>query len=120
MVTYCHCVDCRRWTGAPVGVFAAFARDAIIAHPALNKGKVHTTGVERWNCTACGSPLAATFDYLPEQIYVPIGLLDQANDLPPSLHCHADSRLVWLPIRDDLPRQSGTGRDMLTDTANKT
>jgi len=61
-------------------------------------------------CNICGSPLAAEFDYLPGQIYVPLGKLDQAAKLTPELHCHDTSRLPWLHVLDDLPRENATAR----------
>lgn len=113
-VTYCHCADCRRWTGAPVGAFAAFSPDTIEFEPALGQPFSVAPGVERWACERCGSPLAARFDYLPGQLYVPLGLLDQAADLSPALHCHTAARLPWLKIEDGLPRQEGSGRVALS------
>jgi len=111
-VTYCHCNDCRRITGAPVAVFAAFATGDLALSP--DPGPISAYhGVERWFCRKCGSPLAAQFDYLPEQIYVPIGVLDQADRLVPQLHCHSESRLPWLKIDDDLERNATSGRASL-------
>jgi len=108
-VTYCHCNDCRRITGAPVAVFAAFDAGDLTISP--DPGPVSAyRGVERWFCRKCGSPLAARFDYLPKQIYVPIGVLDQANGLIPQLHCHTESCLPWLQIDDDLERHTASGR----------
>ncbi|WP_290558327.1 GFA family protein [Aestuariivita sp.] len=112
-VAYCHCMDCRRLCGAPVAAFAAFATDRIAFTPALDEGFSTTPGITRWFCRTCGSPLAATYAYLPGQIYVPLGLLDQAADLPPRLHAHADARLTWLHIHDDMPRIEGSSRDQL-------
>lgn len=117
-VAYCHCSDCRRWTGAAVGVFAAFAVADIASTPPLGEPVSHAPGVERWFCRDCGSPLAARFDYQPDQLYVPIGLIDQAADLPPEIHCHADAQLPWLHISDTLHRASGSGRDTLAATFN--
>ncbi len=113
VVSYCHCDDCRRVTGAPVAAFAAFATDALHVTPALGAPISANPGVNRWFCHQCGSPLAATFDYLPGQVYVPLGLLDQADILPPKLHSHADKCLPWLQIKDDLPREHGSARDSL-------
>lgn len=111
-VAYCHCSDCRRWTGAPVAAFAALPADALVIDP--DPGPLSAVpGVERWVCPMCGSPLAARFDYLPGHVYVPLGVLDQAADLPPKVHAHAGDRLPWLHIADDLPRPSGSARDML-------
>ena len=55
----------------------------------------------------------ATFDYLPEQVYVPLGVLDQADQLAPEVHCHADKTLPWLHIEDETDRIAGSGRASL-------
>lgn len=117
-VAYCHCADCKRITGAPLPAFAAF-RDADfdMTDSAAQTFSV-TKGVQRWFCRTCGSPLAARFDYLPGQVYVPLGVLDQAMDLPPQMHCHSERREKWLCIDDDLPRVTGSARDALTSGAD--
>lgn len=112
-VAYCHCIDCRRWTGAPLPAFAAFAEGDVVADPPLGVGKSFAKGVTRWTCADCGSPMAATFEYLPGQIYVPLGVIAEADQLPPRLHCHTDAAMPWLHIDDDLPRHGGTGRAAL-------
>ena len=117
-VAYCHCLDCRRWTGAPVAAFAAVAASDLVATPALGPAFTANPGVQRWTCSDCGSPLAAIFDYLPGQVYVPIGILDQAADLAPRLHCHSESQLQWLHIRDDLDRATNSARDILMAEAD--
>lgn len=84
------------------------------ATPPLNAAQSHTAGVDRWNCPDCGSPLVAQFDYLPNQSYVPLGILDQVANLPPEIHCHTDAQLPWLQIHDDLPRQRDSARVQLS------
>lgn len=115
-VTYCHCNDCRRVTASPLPAFAAFASGSVALTPAHPPAKPVNPGVTRWFCPDCGSQLMATYDYLPDQTYVPLGVLDQADTLAPQLHCHADSALPWLHIEDDLPRSAASGRDTLRDT----
>lgn len=110
-VAYCHCSDCRRWTGAPVAAFAAFDRADVIDQ--LPDAFVPSPGVERWTCPVCHAPLGAAFDYLPDQIYVPIGIMDQADHLPAMSHSHADEALPWLHIEDSLPRAAASNRDRL-------
>ena len=110
-VAYCHCEDCRRWTGAPVAAFAAFDRVDVIDQ--LPEPYRAVPQVERWTCPICHAPLAAAFDYLPHQIYVPLGIMDQAHALPPASHSHADSALTWLHIKDDLPRAAESNRAAL-------
>ncbi len=113
LVAYCHCSDCRRVSGAPVAAFAAFAPGEAVFDPPLGPPVSVNPGVERWFCHDCGTPLAATFDYLPDQVYVPVGLLDQAAELPPSIHSHASSGLPWLHIDDDAERLDGSSRERL-------
>jgi len=67
-------------------------------------------GVHRWICTECGSPLMASFDYIPDQIFVPLGVLDDPEAFPPQIHCHTSSKLSWLHLSDDLPREAASAR----------
>lgn len=116
---YCHCDNCRRWTGAPVAGFAAFPETAPVFEPALGPPLYDKGGVRRWTCPKCGSPLMASFEYLPDQVYIPLGLIDQADSLPPQIHCHDGARFSWLDIHDDISRSHGSGRDTLNDTATR-
>lgn len=109
-VAYCHCVDCRRWTGAPLPAFAAFPSDSVTAHPAFSAPLEQVLGVRRWVCVTCGSAMAAQFADLPGQTYVPLGVLDQVASLPPQVHCHMDAQVPWLHLDDGLPRHSASGR----------
>ncbi|OAN85082.1 aldehyde-activating protein [Jannaschia sp. EhC01] len=114
-VSYCHCSDCRRLSGAPVAAFAAFAPGDLRFAPSKGPRRSFTKGVDRWFCPDCGTQLAATYDYLPDQVYVPLGLLDQANTLAPDSHGHTDSALPWLHIEDDLPRDAASSRARLQE-----
>ncbi len=110
-VAMCHCADCKRWTGAPAPAFAAF--DPKCVSGLDGNGVQINAGVRRWNCNSCGSPLAATFDYLPQQIYLPLGIIENADDLVPQVHCFANRALPWLHMDDDIPKENGTARDTL-------
>ena len=115
-VTYCHCSDCKRVTGSPLPAFAGFAPEQVTLTP--NHAPVsHATGVARWFCPDCGSPLLASFDYLPDQVYVPLGIMDDLDALAPQMHCHTGSKANWLHLSDDLPRQTASGRDQLRGNA---
>ena len=117
-VTYCHCVDCRRITGAPVAAFAAFGARDVWASPGWPAPRSFAPGVTRWSCPDCGSPLGAAFDYLPGQIYIPLGLIDQAPNLPPEIHAHEQRRLPWLQISDNIPRIGESSRIVLRTVAD--
>lgn len=112
-VAYCHCSDCRRVTGAPVAAFASFKSSAITFSP--NEGRLVQVnpGVKRTFCNDCGSPLSGRYDYLPDTVYVPVGLLDQVNNYPPELHAHHEKRVTWLRLEDDLECHPETARNQL-------
>lgn len=119
VVTYCHCANCRRSSGAPVAAFAAFEDSRISFSPDTNAPISVNPGVKRWYCPVCNSQLKASYDYLPGMVYVPLGIIDQADALPPELHSHFDHCLSWLDIKDDLPRQTGSARDALNAKSTK-
>lgn len=115
-VAYCHCADCRRVSGAPVAAFAAFDAKAVTFTPDDGRAISVVEGVTRTFCPDCGSPLSGRYAYLPDTVYVPIGLLDNADTFPPNLHAHTGECLSWLHIADDLPRHESSARDSLNDT----
>ena len=113
-VAYCHCSDCRRVTGAPVAAFAAFDIADVAFSPNEGRKVSVNPGVTRNFCATCGSPLAGRYDYLPGTVYIALGLLDQADDIPPELHAHFDNKFMWLHIHDDLEHYSSSARSRLS------
>lgn len=112
-VAYCHCSDCKRVTSSPLPAFAAFADGEVTLTPEIAAAPPVNPGVTRQFCPDCGSQLTARFDYLPGQVYVPLGVLDQTEALVPRVHCHAGSALSWLHVDDGLPRADDSGRALL-------
>lgn len=115
ITSYCHCTDCRRLSGAPVTAFSAFGPKDIDITPAPRAMQGCGAGVSRWMCPACGTAVAAQYAYLPDQLYVPVGLWDDAQGLKPAMHSHADSALSWLHLDDNLPRHNASARTALTE-----
>lgn len=113
VVTYCHCADCRRVTGAPVAAFAAFRTEALTFTPDARTFVTVNKGVTRGFCGTCGSPMTGEYNYLLDQTYIALGLIDQANDLPPGLHAQTHGQLRWLHINDDLDRFQNSARTRL-------
>ena len=109
---YCHCTDCRRVTGGPVAAFGAVPEQSVTITGPIRQVEA-TPGVLRQFCGTCGSPLTARFDYLPGHVYLPVGVMDNPEALTPRLHSHADARLPWLHLSDDLPRSEASARDTL-------
>ena len=107
-VAYCHCEDCRRATGGPVAAFAAFEEGEIAFEPHEGKRVNVNTGVIRTFCKNCGSSLTGRYDYLPNQVFVSLGVIDQSDSLAAEMHAHNAQCLPWLHIADDLERSEAT------------
>ena len=106
---YCHCVFCRRQTGAPVAAFAEFASTDEFrwsrGRPATYRS---SPAVRRTFCRSCGTPLTFEADHYPGRIYVAIGTFDDPDRFPPAAHDHVDHRIAWFDTADALPRHRGS------------
>ncbi len=116
-IAYCHCIDCRRWTSAPVAAFAAFDEKVVTFAPNEGRHITANPGVTRTFCATCGSPLTGRYDYLPGQVYIGVSIFDQSSDLEPKIHTHESERLSWLHIDDDLERISSSGRSKINEAS---
>ena len=114
-IAYCHCDSCRRATGGVVAAFAAFDERAVAFTPDDGRRIAINPGVSRTFCAACGSSLTGRYSYLPGQVYISLGVIDQADDFEPGIHTHHSERLRWLHIDDDLERLAGSGRSTIND-----
>lgn len=109
-VSYCHCSDCRRATGAPVTVFAGF-RDAEIEMLGEDAASWQAVpGISRLFCGQCGTPIGYRDDRLPGETYYYIGVLEEPARFEPRLHAFTAEQLAWLEIGDELPRHAGFSR----------
>lgn len=116
-VAYCHCDSCRRATGGPVAAFAALDEEAVTFIPNEGRKVEINPGVTRTFCADCGSSLTGRYDYLPGQVYISLGVIDQANDLAPKIHSHDSERYSWLHIEDNLERVAATARSKINDAS---
>ena len=109
-VSWCHCRDCRRQTGAPAVVWAGFlsADLAWSGEPASRRSSPRVT---RRFCADCGTPISYEDERLPGEIYVHAGLFDQADRLVPDRHAYTTSKLFWIHLEDGLERFEATTRE---------
>ncbi len=116
-VAWCHCQSCRKHSGAPVSVFAAFERTAYV----VTKGGItkfnSSPGTRRGFCGKCGSTLTCESDRLPTETHFHVGAFDQAARLPPTRHIPPRSACcgyTWatpkLEIRDQSPPAREPGK----------
>lgn len=103
----CHCINCRRWSGAPLLAWVTVPRDALEwtrnAPVAYDHASDLATQVRRTFCARCGSGL--TWERIDgDEVDVTVGTLDDAEAVAPTHHCFAGRQLSWLELTDTLPR----------------
>lgn len=102
---YCHCSECRRWTGAPFSVTGGVKEEVFNltkGMPSLSsfkKGKNSTS----YFCNNCST---IVYGEVPEyqMIYVMLGTLHGSPSLKPQWHIYTGSKVDWYQIGDDLPQ----------------
>jgi hypothetical protein len=106
-VSYCHCVDCRRASGAPFSAFVGFeTRHVVFTGKAL---KMFENGTAtRSFCGVCGSPIAYVDERLEDHIYFVLGAMDRPEAFNPTVHAYVSQKLPWIVLCDGLPQHDRT------------
>jgi hypothetical protein len=102
--THCHCLHCRRSSGAPfltwIEVYASEL--SIVSGTPAEYGS--RPGATRQFCGRCGTQLTFRDAAEPEVIDVTVGSLDDADGIEPEDHIWCDRMPPWLRFSDGLPR----------------
>lgn len=100
----CHCLDCRRISGAPLLTFVDVPSEnyeIISGAPATIQ---YADGVKkRTFCGSCGTPLTYANSQFPDQVDVTVCSLNNPEAFSPSYHVWNKRRLSWLKLEDGLP-----------------
>ena len=102
MVSYCHCADCRKATGAPVSAFVGFPADAV----SFTGDKLRTFAngpVTRSFCAVCGSPISYFDRRIPGRVYFMLGAMDAPENYRPTVHAFRSEKLPFVHMPDGLP-----------------
>ena len=102
-LSYCHCGDCRRASGAPVSAFVGFYLSDVRFHGTA-PSTYGAPPVKRSFCSACGAPIAYEDDRIGDRIFFMLGAMDAPELYPPQVHGYVGQQLPFLHIDDDLPR----------------
>ena len=102
---YCHCSQCRHYSGASGSAIGGVAMDAL----ALESGKDSISRYQKTEdsilcfCSKCGSSL---FGEKPQSglVHIRYGSLDDSPTILPQAHMHTSSKAAWYEILDDLPQ----------------
>lgn len=103
---FCHCMSCRRHTGAPVVALAGYRRDQVVWTKGAPKVFRSSPGVGRAFCGDCGTPLTWEGDggEIGPMVELLVNTFDDPEPFAPECHIHDQERLPWMEVHDKLPR----------------
>lgn len=98
---YCHCANCRKYSGAPVAAFTLWKSDQVkVAKGAASLGKFKSSDIsDRWYCPKCGAHLVVDHpDLKLTDVRTPLAGLT----FKPTVHLNYEETV--LRIKDGLPK----------------
>lgn len=105
---FCHCSECRRWTGAP------FSATGGVKEPnfTLIKGESFLSSFKKGDNSVsyfCNNCSSIVYGEVPEHnmVFVMLGALAESPSLKPQWHIYTGSKSDWYQIHDDLPQYAG-------------
>ena len=101
--TLCHCVDCRRSTGAPM-VGWLMVEDGALTVEGEASVFASSEDARRHFCIQCGTALFYTNDaLLPGLIDITSASLDEPERATPECHIQTAERIGWMKSAHELP-----------------
>jgi hypothetical protein len=108
-ITYCHCWRCRKHSGSSFGTTAGVKASEflVVAGSELLASWESSPGFHRFFAGCCGSPIYKRNDAAPEILGFRLGTLDSDPERAGGVHFMYGSKVPWLKVADDLPREPG-------------
>lgn len=101
-IVHCHCIDCRKSTGAPFVTWASFQRKDF-RFAAGTPREIEWENRIRGFCEKCGTALFFLMERGSDEIDVTVGSLDRPDKIVPADHVWMEDRLPWIKLADNLP-----------------
>jgi hypothetical protein len=115
-VASCHCINCRKMTGAAFATFVVFKPEQFKWVRGELGTYAATPDLVRGFCRDCGSPVSSWRESEKDKwIIAWAGTLDQAENLKPHHHIYAKDELPWLHMEDGLKRYEMFPTDVLEE-----
>jgi hypothetical protein len=102
--TNCHCIHCRRASGAPFVTWMEFPASAFTLLSGTLAGYESRPRVTREFCAQCGAQLTYRHADDPATIDVTACSLDDVREVTPEDHVWCDRMAPWVKLADGLPR----------------
>lgn len=95
-VTRCHCVTCRKTTGAAYSTWVGYDAGATAWTGAAPDAYASSLGVKRSFCKSCGTPLSYESERWPGERHFLIGIFDAPEAFTPAGDFLRDEGLGWV------------------------
>ena len=112
-VVTCHCLDCRKRTGGPLGAMAYYPADAVTFAGEMREytrttdsGHHYTTGF----CPVCGTSLKGQASRMPQITGVALGCIDEGHVPAPARSVYEQGKADWIDLTGDMAHHP-RGRD---------
>ncbi|PNU02708.1 GFA family protein [Novosphingobium guangzhouense] len=103
-VSFCHCTDCQKSSGAPTVAWAAFAADDFVVTAGQASSYSSNGDAIRHFCPTCGSGLYYINEaVLPGLVDIQVATLDTPDALQPQAHIQTAERIGWMAQATGLP-----------------
>jgi hypothetical protein len=103
-VSLCHCIDCRRSSGAPMMAWAGFSEDSVTVTKGSPKARNSSGATFRSFCAECGTGLFyRNAEILPGIVEVQFSTLDDPDAFEPTMHVQTAEQLGWIKRAHELP-----------------
>lgn len=106
-IVNCHCVMCRRASGAPFVTWLTLNAKDLIFTKMLPARFPSSSKAERSFCDQCGSPITFQYQARRKFIYVTVGSLDDPGKFAPQSDIHTASHVPWVPLDKSLAQYDG-------------
>lgn len=107
----CHCVSCRRASGAATVAWATVRRADFLLLSGQPVAYQSSPGVTRTFCGRCGCALTYQLEKLADSIDVTIGSLDDPNRFAPTMEVWLQDKVSWQPTDEHLSHFPGSSTD---------
>ncbi len=105
-LAYCHCPDCRKYTGSAFASVLVTESDGfrIVAGEDNLAEYQSSPGKHRFFCRTCGCRLYLRAEQRPGILFVRAGSLDEDPRIRPQAHFWTSVKAPWHAITDALPQ----------------
>jgi hypothetical protein len=105
----CHCIDCRRSSGAPFVTWGSVPRARVSIHQGTLRKVPHANRIRSF-ASCCGTQLFFENALDAETVDVTIASLDDPTPFPPEMSIWTEDRLPWVSLDESRPSHLRSSR----------